>query len=345
MANPAGGSVSQGSASIAQSGNTLTVTETSNKAVINWNSFDIGAGETTQFVQPSSSAIVLNRVNSTSASQIYGNLTANGNIVIINQNGVLFGAGSKVDVNSLVVSTANISDSDFMNATGPLNFNLPGNPNASIINNGTITAADAGLVGLVAPNVINNGTITANLGRVQLASGDTATVDLYGDGLMEIAVSNQVLSQVVQNNGLIQADGGKIALTAAAGSKVVNSLIANTGVLQAQTVAQENGVITIANATPGGTISNTGTIAAKGVNSGDQGGSISLSADNIQQQGIINADGLTSGGSINLAFNTSYTDSSGSVTSARGTGLVAPFPEKAVDFWVLAEGKPVNSGY
>ena len=180
-----------GQASISQSGNTLDITQTSNKAVINWLGFDIAPGETTQFFQPSSGAIALNRVNSNSASQINGNLLANGNIIIINQNGVMFGAGSRVDVNGLVATTANISDSAFMNnTTGLFTFDQPGNPNASITNNGTITAAQAGLVGLVAPNVINNGTITAKLGKVQLASGDTFTVDMYGDNLMSVAVSN-----------------------------------------------------------------------------------------------------------------------------------------------------------
>src|SRR5271166_3267256 len=234
FANPTGGVVSAGQASISQSGTTLDITETSNKAVINWNGFNIAPGETTQFFQPSSSAIVLNRVNSNSATLIQGTLIANGNIIIINQNGVQFGAGATVDVNGLVATTANIGNSAFMNAAGPLNFNMPGNPNASIINNGTITAAQAGLVGLVAPNVVNNGIITAKLGRVQLASGDTATVDMYGDGLMEVAVSDQVQSQLVANNGLIQADGGKIALTAAAGSQIVNSVINAQGTLQAQ---------------------------------------------------------------------------------------------------------------
>ena len=206
-ANPVGGVVSAGSATITQSGNTLDINQTSNKAVINWRGFNIAPGETTQFNQPSSGALALNRVNSNSASQIDGALKANGDIIIINQNGVMFGAGAAVNVNGLIATTANISNNDFMNATGPLNFNMPGNPNASIINNGTITAAQAGLVGLVAPNVVNNGTITANLGKVQLASGDTATIDMYGDGLMSVAVSNAVTSQLVANKGIIEAGG------------------------------------------------------------------------------------------------------------------------------------------
>ena len=130
-------------------------------------------------------------MDSNSASQIQGTLLANGNIIILNQNGVMFGAGSKVDVNGLVATTAGISDNAFMNAVGnTFTFNQPGNPNASIINNGTITAAQAGLVGLVAPNVANNGAINAKLGKVPLASGDTFALDMYGDGLMQVAISD-----------------------------------------------------------------------------------------------------------------------------------------------------------
>jgi filamentous hemagglutinin family protein len=250
-ANPQGGVVSAGQATISESGKKLVVNQASDKAVIDWRGFDIAPGETTQFTQPSSSSIALNRVNSNSPSTINGNLTANGNIVILNQNGVMFGAGAKVDVNGLIATTADIGNGAFMNSTGKLAFDKAGNnPDAAIVNNGIITAADAGLVGFVAPNVINNGIIVAKLGKIQLASGDTATVDMYGDHLMEVAVSDNVKSQLVANSGLIEADGGKVALTAAAGQNIINSLITNNGVLRAQSVSQKNGEITIVFGSP-----------------------------------------------------------------------------------------------
>ena len=318
FANPQGGTVSAGQATISGSGTTLDVNQSSNKVVIDWRGFDIAPGEVTQFYQPSSNAIALNRVNSNNASQINGTLTANGNIIIINQNGVVFGSGAKVDVNGLVATTANISNDAFMNATGPLTFDQPGNPNASIINNGTITAAQAGLVGLVAPNVINNGVITAKLGKIQLASGDTATVDMYGDGLMEVAVSDQVKSQLVANTGVIQADGGTIALTAAAGNNIINSLITNSGVLQAQSVSQQNGEILIyaegSNAVPGNVAANkgqaagtstvvvSGTLDASGYGPGQTGGTIQILGDNVGvlAGAVIDASGDTGGGNIKI---------------------------------------------
>ena len=320
LANPTGGTVSAGQAGISQSGNTLDVNQTSNKAVIDWRGFDIAPGETTQFIQPGSSSITLNRVNSGGASQIMGTLTANGNIVIINPNGVLFGKGSNVDVNGLVATTANISNQNFM--SGNMTFDQPGNPDASIINNGTITAQEAGLVGFVAPNVVNNGVITAKLGRVQLSSGDTATVDFYGDDLMEVAVSDNVKSQLVANAGTIQADGGKIALTAAAGSKIVNSLITMSGELQANTVGQKNGEIVIyaegSNAVPNNIPMNrgrrsgnsrvqiSGRINATGRNRNEQGGDVTVTGDDVALQAgtVIDTSGDIGGGTIRIGGET-----------------------------------------
>ena len=311
MANPIDGTVSAGQATIAASGTTLNITQQTDKAVIDWRGFDVGANETTAFHQPNSGSITLNRVNSASASQIDGTVTANGNIVILNSNGVMFGAGARVDVNGLIVSTADIDNNAFMNSTGTLAFNKPGNPTASIINNGTISAHDAGLIGLVAPNVINNGVITANVGRIQLASGDTATVDMYGDKLLEVAVSDQVKSQLISNTGTIQANGGKIMLTAAAGSSIVDSLISVEGELSAPSISQHNGEIVIS----GQTVNHTGTMDVSGV----QGGKISITAQNISQQGDLLANGTDgAGGTIILNYSGHFIDSRRGRASAQG---------------------------
>jgi filamentous hemagglutinin family protein len=243
-ANPQGGVIAAGQASITEAGTKLDIHQQSNKVVIDWRGFDIAPDEHTEFHQPDSRAIALNRVNSSSASQINGKLTANGNVVIVNQNGVMFGRGAQIDVNGIVASTADIDNDAFMHDP-LLAFDRKGKADATISNEGTITAKEAGLVGFVAPNVVNDGVIMANLGRAHLASGDTATVDFYGDGLMQVAVSSDVRSQMVRNAGTIEANGGKIALTAAAGKDIVNSLIVAKGVLKAQTVGVRNGEIII----------------------------------------------------------------------------------------------------
>lgn len=317
IANPEGGTVSSGSATITQSGKNLNVYQSSDRAVIDWRSFNIAPDEKTQFYQPSSSSTALNRVNSMDPSYINGALSANGNIILINPNGVFFGAGSVVDVNGLIATSSDISsNSDFMN--GILKFTKPGDPNASIVNNGSITAGEAGLVGLVAPNVINNGVISAKLGRVELASGDVFAVDLYGNGLMGIEVSDAVTSQTVTNTGTINADGGTIAITAAAGKNIVNSLVTIDGELKAPAVSEHNGKIIIAaegsHAVAGNIAENkdiksgqssvviNGKLDVSGKNTGETGGDITVTADNItlKSNAVLDASGSAGGGTVHI---------------------------------------------
>ena len=381
LANPMGGTVSAGSASIGSAGNTVTVTETSNKAVIDWQSFNIASNETTQFIQPSSSSIVLNRISSGSPSQIFGHLDANGNIIILNPSGVLFGAGAQVDVNGLIATTSNIGNQEFMKH-GRLKFNRPGGSTSSVVSEGTITAADAGLVGLVAPNVINSGTITAKLGTVHLASADTFTVDFYGDKLLNFGVSDAVKSQIVANTGLISAAGGKIALTAAAGNNIVNSLIDVSGKLSAPAVAQKEGKIFIyaegSNAVKGNvatdkgrksgssTVLIDGYLDASGYDAGQTGGTISVLGDNVgvMSGALIDASGDAGGGTIKIggdfhgegatptALNTYIDPNSLIMANANTTGNggnVTVWSDNATAFLgnILAEGgeQSGNGGY
>ncbi len=309
-ANPIDGTVTAGQATISSSANTLDIHQHTDKAVIDWRGFDIAPGETTAFHQPGSGSIALNRVNSNAASHIDGKLTANGNILILNQNGVMFGKNAQVDVNGIVASTADTDNDAFMNSN-TLTLNKPGNPDAGIVNEGRITAKEAGLVGFVAPNVINSGVIEAKLGRVHLASGDTATVDLYGDDLMSVAVSDSVTSQLAANSGTIEANGGKIALTAAAGKSIVNSLVLAEGTLKAQSVGMKNGEIVISaegsnavrqNITQNkgkkqgkSTVLVSGTLDASGRNTGERGGKITVTGDDVALLAgtIIDASGHT----------------------------------------------------
>ena len=306
-ANPTGGIVTNGSATITSSGSTEDINQSTQRAVINWDSFNIAPNQTTVFNQPSSSSVTLNRVNASNPSQILGALNANGDVVLINPDGVFFGTGSKVDVNGLIATTANISSANFM--AGNMNFSTPSNPTASIVNEGTITAKDAGLVGLVAPNVINNGTINAKLGNVNLGSGDTFTMDMYGDGLINVGVSDAVKQQLIQNSGTINAAGGTIQVTAAAGRKVVDSLVTISGQLNAPAAQKKNGEIIISAAGSNGTsetgssaVEISGTLNASGYGAGQTGGAISVTGDNVTLApgSVVDASGTASGGKINI---------------------------------------------
>ncbi len=264
-ANPVGGTVAAGSAGISASGNVEDITQTTDQAVINWQSFNIAPNETTKFIQPSSSSVTLNQIGGNSPSRIFGHLSANGNIALLNSNGVLFRPGSQVNVNSLMTTTSGVSNAAL--APGPMMFKQAGNPAATLtttpgisnaalgpmmfkqagnhVNHGTITAAQAGLVGLVAPNALNNGTITAKLGTVKLHARDRLTLDFYGDGLLSIGVRHAVQKKLLARRRAISTASGRISLTAAAGEHIVNSLIKVPGQLATPAVAVKNGKIYI----------------------------------------------------------------------------------------------------
>lgn len=277
LANPTGGSVKAGSATISSSGSTLQINQHTNRAIIEWSGFDIAAGETTKFIQPGASSIALNRVvNATQASVINGNLLANGKILVINPNGVLIGATGKVDVAGFVASSADIDNNAFMNAAGAMEFNKAGNLNAVVENKGNITIGDAGLGLLVAPTVRNEGVIQGNLAKIQLGAGDTFGVDLYGDGLLHLAVATngQQRDLSVENAGTIVANAGKVIMTAAAASDVVNSVINTSGVIEAKGLVSKGGEIILTGA--GATVKVSGKLDASGKTGG---GDIKIGGD------------------------------------------------------------------
>src|SRR3954471_17234147 len=184
LAGPNGGVVVGGSAQINHQGSAnVTVNQFSDKAIINWNLFNIGVGEKTVFNQPNGSSVILNRVTGGQGpSEILGTLQANGKVFIVNRDGIIFGAGAVVTTAGFLATTSDIKNEDFM--AGRFNFSIPGRPDASIVNLGTITATNGGFAALVAPGVRNSGTITAALGTIGLAAGNTFSLDFYGDRLI-----------------------------------------------------------------------------------------------------------------------------------------------------------------
>ncbi len=306
-ANPQGGQVVGGSAEIkSPHAQKLEIHQHTDKAVIDWRSFDIGVGEHTEFKQPSKTSHTLNRVvglgagHEGKASEILGKLSANGKVTLVNQNGVFFGKNAQVDVNGLIATTADIDNKAFMQSKGKLDFNKASpNPNAAIVNHGTITAKEAGLVGLVAPHVENHGVIQAKLGSVHLASGDTVGIDLGGHGLYNLKISDSLKQQLVLNTGSIQADGGTINITAAAAKNIVNSLVQIEGELNAPTVEQSNGKIIIRNQAKGGKTVVSGKVtAANNQSVAKMEPAITVLGEEITISGQITADGKTGGGTI-----------------------------------------------
>src|SRR5205807_1406232 len=204
--------------------------------------------------------VILNRVTGgLGPSVIEGTLTANGRVFLINRDGMLFGPNAVINTAGFLATTNDIKNADFM--AGRYNFGIPGRPEASIVNQGHITATSGGFAALVAPGVRNSGTISATLGTVSLAAGNMFTLDLYGDRLIQLGVNDQIAAQVrdvatgqpltalVSNEGRLKANGGRVELSAAAARQVVDSVINNKGVIEANSVGQRNGMIVIGAAT------------------------------------------------------------------------------------------------
>ncbi|MFZ4542263.1 MAG: filamentous hemagglutinin N-terminal domain-containing protein, partial [Rickettsiales bacterium] len=270
MALPTGAQVESGDISISQpTGTDLIVNQGSDRAVINWQNFDILHGESTRFNQPGANSIALNRVRDGNPTQILGKLSANGKLVLVNPNGVFFGAGSTVDVAGMIATTADTSTANF-NA-GKLQFDRAGNPDAVIENRGTITAAEGGLVALIAPKVIQGGIIQAKAGTVALASGRTATIDMYGDDLYSFAVGTD--GKGVSNTGKITA--GNILMTANAAKDVVTNVVNNTGVLEASGAHMDGGTIVLDGGSSG-KVSVAGSVKA----TGKKGGTVTVTGKN-----------------------------------------------------------------
>lgn len=259
FASPSGGVVNTGSAAISQSGSITSIDQSTQRASINWQSFSIGSSETVNFNQPNSSAITLNRVVGNESSVINGALNANGQVWILNSNGLLFGQGASINTAGVVASTMNISDADFM--AGSTTLQSAGST-ASVINRGTINITDGGYAALLGKEVANQGLIQAVKGTVALAGGDKITLNFKGDSLIGIVIDQGTFDALVQNQGAIIADGGNIFLTTQAANDILNGVVNNTGLLQAQTLDDITGHIEVY--ARGGTANIGGTLNAAG---------------------------------------------------------------------------------
>jgi filamentous hemagglutinin family protein len=270
MAQPTGGTVVAGQASIANTGATTLITQSTPKAIINWQDFSVAGGQTVQFAQPGSASITLNRVTGGAASVINGAVLANGQVWILNANGILFGQSSTIHVGGLLATTSDIANNDFLSG----NYSFSGG-NGTIVNNGTIKAAKGGSVVMSAPKVTNNGLIKATAGHVVLAGTDTFTVDFNGDHLLSYAVGASSKTGTVTNSGMIKAAGGDVLLTARAASNVADGVINNTGMVEATSVRKgENGEIILD--AGDGAAETSGTLDASGKKPGETGGTVEV---------------------------------------------------------------------
>jgi len=229
---------------------------------------------------------------SVALSEIFGSLSANGRIFLINPLGVLFAPGASVDVGGLMASTLDIKNSDFL--AGHYVFADSGNGSAAISNAGILNARNGGFIVLAGDSVSNSGIIQAQLGQVVLASGSAVTLDLAGNGLVSFAVDRATLAAHagVSNAGQIFADGGRVLMTAATARELVGTAVNNSGLVRARSIAEHDGKIELI--ASGGDLVDSGVLDASASQAGGHGGSVSLSADRniaLTQAARIDADG------------------------------------------------------
>lgn len=312
LAAPTGASIVAGQAAISTpQANSTVINQTSQNAVINWQQFNVGQNESVQFNQPNASAAILNRVIGGTPSDILGRIGANGRVFLVNPSGVMFGQSAQLNVGSLVASTLNISNQDFMAG----HYTLSGNSSAAVSNDGNINAGQGGFVVLAGDYVNNSGIVQAQLGTVALASGSAVTLDMNGDGLINLSVDQAALSSRAgtANLGTLAAEGGTVIMTANVAQSLASTAVNNSGTVNARSIEEHDGDIYLT--AQGGDITNSGTLDASG-GATQAGGNISVRGDGnilLTADSNIDASG-TSGGTLHAVAGQRLTLTQGAST-------------------------------
>ena len=307
FAGPSGETVTAGQITVSRPdpGGTV-ISQVSDSAIIEWQSFSIGSEEYVRFSQPGSHSVVLNRVIGQNPSSILGRLSANGQVFLVNPRGIYFGPNARLDVGGLVASVLDISNEDFL--AGNYDFirgdDVP--DGAAVVNEGVIVARERGYVVLAGDYAANRGVIEARLGTIALGAGEEMTLEVNDTGgLVSYAVDGEALTTLagVENEGELLADGGRVIMTANVATDLVATAVNVEGLVQAQGIVESNGEVYLT-APGGGDIRVAGTIdtsAAAGTHRG--GGTVSLrSQGNIeltpQSRVVSKGRGAGAGGSV-----------------------------------------------
>lgn len=304
QAAPTGGNVVAGDGSITQSGNNTRIDQNTQRLSLDWDTFNVGADERVQFVQPNSNATALNRILDNNGSRILGQIDANGHVILMNPNGIFFGQNATVNVGGLIASGLNINSSDFMN--GDFAFREIEGSAGTVINRGIINAATGGNVALLGKSVENHGMISANLGHVALASGSEAVVTFDEQGLIGVRIDKETLATEVgvRNSGTVKAEGGKILLNASVSADLFSAAV-NHGAMSGTTsaVVHDDGSFTLG---AGSTVVNTGTLdVSTGDSAVNAAGYAVVAGETVDHRGTIraNASGSNRAGQVYLEAN------------------------------------------
>lgn len=257
---PTGGTVTAGAATISSASTAdsavLNINQASQRAAVDWNTFNVGTAAQVNFNQPDQSSATLNRVLDTNPSQIFGKINAMGQVFLTNPNGVYFGKTAVVDVGGLVATTHAIDSAAFM--AGTITLERDGAV-GSVVNDGELNAALGGYIALLAPEVRNGGIIVAKLGTVALAAGESITLNFDGTHLASITVQPSSIAALVENKSAVIAPGGLIVLSAKAVDALQGGVVRNSGTLEATGLSNKGGTIVLEASSA---IDNAGTINA-----------------------------------------------------------------------------------
>lgn len=323
QAMPSGGVVGAGKVSISTpNANNMVVRQDSQRAVVNWNSFSIGKGNTVNFAQPNAGAATLNVVKGGSATEIAGSLNANGSVFLVNRNGIAITPSGMVDTRAgFVASTLGMSEDDFM--AGRNVFKGKGGP---VVNQGQIVTGPGGNVALLGSSVSNEGLINAPLGKVALGAGEAATLDLSGDGYLQVMLPSDAVTAdgqaLVSNSGVIEAAGGTVMLKAETVRAALREAVNMPGMIRAQSVSGQNGAIVLEGGA-GGSVKVSGTLDASAANGTGNGGRIDVGGQQVTLAGArLDASGEARGGLVRVggAFQGGKAQEPGSEDAQRFAG-------------------------
>lgn len=283
---PTGGTVSSGAATIGASAGNVTVTQSSGRAIINWQGFSVGAGNSVTFNQPDAQSATLNRVTGSATSQIAGQINSNGAVYLVNPNGIAITKSGSVQTNGgFIASTLDIRDADF-NA-GTLSFTGKG-ASAAVGNSGRIAAGQGAYVALLGGAVSNSGTISVPLGSVGLGSGEQIGLDLNGDHFMQVAMPTGAVTgagALIDMAGTITVTGGRAVLSAASVKNAIRNIVNLSGTISADSAIGSAGSIELLGG-DGGTVVATGTLSARATGPTGDGGKVETSGAAVDFAGL-----------------------------------------------------------
>lgn len=238
LAAPQLNTIQQGIGSVSRQGDTLSIHQSSQQLNLEWNQFNIAQHETVEFIQPSRESLAINHILDTNGSRIQGSLKANGQVWLLNPNGIVFGKSARVNVGGLLASS--LSELELTDGKAWLKKSYT---SSTIENHGVITAAEGGYVAFVGERVENNGQLNASGGTVALAAGSEVNITFADQQLFSLEVSQSTLNNTAANHGMITAEGGRVVMNAGAKHSLLASVVNNGGVIEANSVIKAKGEI------------------------------------------------------------------------------------------------------